>query len=150
MKCAFQINQPIIDTVQTLLFLQYPLDVLFCNATSQTCWVQQRDEKMQMVSRVFVAQLHQIVHLKTVVVDESGPVKNEHLSLGPVCLLSDMGGPPNFLLTGCLRVFFFRRHCVKSCGHPDSMKSADQREQSQLVILLTNKADYQTARPHGE
>lgn len=41
-----------------------------------------------------------------VVTGLSRPVKNEHLSPGPVCLLSDTGGPLNFALAG-LSVSFF-------------------------------------------
>lgn len=50
------------------------------------------------------AQLLQIVELK-IVVDESRPLNNGHLSPDPVCVLSDIGEPLNFALTGCLRFF---------------------------------------------
>lgn len=50
------------------------------------------------------AQMLQIVELK-IVVDESRPLNNGHLSPDPVCVLSDIGGPLNFALAGCLWVF---------------------------------------------
>lgn len=59
--------------------------------------------------RFSAAQMLQIVELK-IAVDESHPLNNGHLSPDPVCVQSDIGGPLNFALAGCL--CFFRGRCV--------------------------------------
>lgn len=130
-----------------------PPDVLWCNArintnwTSQTCWAQRWNlEEAVGESRFSAAQLLQIVELK-IVVDESRPLNNGHLSPHPVCDLSDIGGPLNFALAGCL--CFFRGRCVGSCGHPDSMNLADQWEQSQLVICWQMRQTTKLSGPVG-
>lgn len=78
----------------------------------------------------FSAQLLQIVQTENCCRRWELPCKEWAPS--PLCVLSYMVGALNFALAGCLQ--FFQGCGVKGCGHPDSMKSADQWEQSQLVI----------------